>query len=286
VEATAASVVEGFAAGPLRIGQVVSTAVARRAGSDRLDKRSSLWVDGVMVGDAAVTLSREGLAVAGTRAPLPSPAAVTDQLRAAGVRVTYLEAVESDTGVVAAGVDIAVTSAVPGPVSPVTVHYVLGRAAAHATAIAAPPLVGAVPDLTPPAATGAATPPGAPAGPPPPFPVSAPSVSAAPPCGAAAIPNVSAALALGPAATERSAAPPCGPAAAAAAVSGEVASLPPAAPGPPSPAEVAAPAPAVLRPAGVLVPRFAVTGPYTAFVGAAVALAACAALYARQGMAR
>jgi hypothetical protein len=49
---------------------------------------------------------------------------------------------------------------------------------------------------------------------------------------------------------------------------------------------VAAPAPAVLRPAGVIVPRFDVTGPYTAFVGAAGVLAACAALYARKGMAR
>jgi hypothetical protein len=265
VEASAAAVVEGFAAGPLRIGQIVSTAVARRAGGDGLEKQSSLSAEGIMVGDVAVALTRDGLTVADTTAPLPSPAAVTDRLRAAGISVTYLEPVESDSGVVAAGIDVAITSAVPGPVSSVTVHYVLGRAAAHAATISALPPLGPTPDLTPPAPAVAVTAPATPEAPPTPFAVSAPGPPAPPPYG------------------------PAGEAAAAA-VGGDVAVVAPADLGGSrpdrSPEEVAAPVPAVLRPTGVRVPRFDVAGPYSAFVGAAGALAACAALYARKGMAR
>jgi len=153
LRAAAASEVNGFSAGVLTIGAVRSTAdvVAPAAGPPT--KRSSLSVSGVKVGDVAVEVTPAGLRLAGSEAPLPPTSPVAQLLTTNGIEVGYLSPVERDLVVVSPAVTVTVTRSVEGPVSPIRITSILGRAVARiATAAESTDAAGGITGLPEPAA--------------------------------------------------------------------------------------------------------------------------------------
>jgi hypothetical protein len=108
VVATARAVVACFAAGPLAIGRVVSTASTILLADGTLQRTSSLELAGLRIGDQTVGLTRSGFVVPGSAVPFP--AGVQDQLRAAlaaaGMTVEWVPERQTEDGVVSAGLRI------------------------------------------------------------------------------------------------------------------------------------------------------------------------------------
>jgi hypothetical protein len=153
-------------AGVLHIGRVASSASIVRPVSGPAEKHSSLTVEGVSVGGVAVGFDGSGLVLPGGAAPLPDGGPVAEALQRAGLRVERVAAVETDNGVLAAGLRITQVQAFPsGTTSTTTITFGQARAYSAADAVAIEPELplppGGVVVQEPPAAPGGVT--GAPA---------------------------------------------------------------------------------------------------------------------------
>ena len=172
VTAAARTTVQAFVAGPVRITGFTSESTVRRSGSDaKANRKASSSAATFSVGDVAVALTDHGVVLAGTTIPAESFAPVRDALKQAGFTMRFVEAVQTDDGVVAPGLEISRPVDIPGG-GQVLVTYTLGWAAAFATlggtapslpvgsepSLGTDPMAGAVPgssiDATPPLAGG------------------------------------------------------------------------------------------------------------------------------------
>jgi hypothetical protein len=130
--ATSKAVVAAFVAGPLMLGRVVSTASVTLLADGTLQRKTSLELSGVRIGDQTVGLSSNGFTVPG--AGVPFPAGAQDQLRSAlaggGMTVEFLPERQTDDGVVSAGVRIRQERDMPNGHDALT--WVIGQATASA----------------------------------------------------------------------------------------------------------------------------------------------------------
>lgn len=108
VEATAVSLVEGLTVGPLTIGQLRSVATVTQSPDGTLDRDSDLAIEGVRIAGLAVSITPEGLDVAGNVVPLPVGELLDTILGAAGMSVDLLAPEEYDERVVSPALRITV----------------------------------------------------------------------------------------------------------------------------------------------------------------------------------
>lgn len=93
---------QSFAAGPLTLSRVTSTARAVLDANGKVVLSSEVELGDATVSGQRVGVTRNGLTVAGTDIPLPA-GQLTDALKASGVTVTYVAEEKSATGVTAPG---------------------------------------------------------------------------------------------------------------------------------------------------------------------------------------
>ena len=125
VVAKAGSDLTGLAVGPLRLGQVLSTAEVKLGSDGKLTRTADTRVLGAMVGDTPVQVTPDGVTLGPSPVPRPDTAAVNAALTQAGVTVEVLPRAETKTGVVAPTVRIAQQDQ-----SGRSITYVLGAASA------------------------------------------------------------------------------------------------------------------------------------------------------------
>jgi hypothetical protein len=129
VASKAESKVQGFAAGPLKIASIVSSAEAKLPSTGgALEKTSSLEVTGIFVNDVAVQLTPEGLKVKDQTVPTDSKA-VKEALAQANIKLTYIAPEELPNGIVGAGLRVSTQFTLPGN-APSDVVWLFGRALA------------------------------------------------------------------------------------------------------------------------------------------------------------
>jgi hypothetical protein len=123
------SKVQGFAAGPLKIASITSSATAKLpATGGARERASSLEVTGLSVNDVAVQLTPKGLVVKDQTVPADGKA-VEEALSKANVSVSYIAPEDTPNGVVGAGLRVSSTFTVPGN-APSQVVWLFGRALA------------------------------------------------------------------------------------------------------------------------------------------------------------
>jgi hypothetical protein len=113
----------------LRIGSVASGAEVTQSPGEGPKKATAFEVTGFNVGGVALTVKEDGIHLADTTLPNVDMTAVTAALAERGVTLTYLPKVETETGILAAGLEVMYRTEVPGQ-GPVTVAVVFGRASA------------------------------------------------------------------------------------------------------------------------------------------------------------
>ncbi len=134
VQAVGESAVEGFTVGDvLRIGRVHSRAVAGARPGEAVSRTGETTVAEMTVAGQTVAIGPNGITSPGGATPLPDSAPARQALAEAGVSVRYLAPLETDAGVVAAGLEVQLVREVAG-VGEAVVSYVLGRATASADA--------------------------------------------------------------------------------------------------------------------------------------------------------
>lgn len=134
VTSTATTRTEAFSvAGVFRIGRATSTAQVVDAPEGDPQRSSSLDVGEVTIAGQTVALTEQGLALPGTSTPLPDGSPLLNALVDQGIEVRYLAAEETADGVIAPGLEVRVTHALPGSPSPGMLVYRFGQAAASAT---------------------------------------------------------------------------------------------------------------------------------------------------------
>src|SRR5438067_996106 len=153
------SITEGLSiGGVLRIGAVRSTASATRTAGREVQRRSSLVVDGLAVGDTPVGFADGGLVLPGRATPLPGDEPLAAVLQQAGLSVQRVDAVETSEGVIAAGLRVTQVQTFPDRHrSFVTLTFGQARAQVTAETVALPELPTSFEPSTP-VATGAASP--------------------------------------------------------------------------------------------------------------------------------
>jgi hypothetical protein len=230
------SKVQGFAAGPLKIASVVSSATTKVPSTGgELQKASSLEVTGISVNDVAVQLTPKGLMVKDQTVPIDGKA-IEDALAKAHVSVTYIAPQDLPNGVVGAGLRVSSAFTIPGSPAPSQVVWLFGRALALidvAPGESTLPEVGSVGETPTPTPSPAAEPP----------PSAMPTVSSSEP------PSAEVAASSGALSPNIGASPSRAGFASLPAIpaeTGSAAAAPAAAT--PAPAEAAAPAPAVSEP--------------------------------------
>ena len=123
------SKVVGFAAGPLKIGSIVSSADTKLpAGGGGLQKASSLEVTGISVNDVAVQLTPKGLVFKDQTVPADGKA-VEEALAKANISMSYIAPEDLPNGIVGAGLRVSTTFTIPGN-APSQVVWLFGRALA------------------------------------------------------------------------------------------------------------------------------------------------------------
>jgi hypothetical protein len=134
ITAEAANRFEGFAAGPLRIASVVSSARVTRQPDAEPERKSTLQVSGVSVDGQAFGFSEQGFVMGESTTPLPSSDPLLTALKAAGITMTYLKAETTPNGIIAPGLRIVMAQAIPGSQTTGTLSLTLGRAQASVAA--------------------------------------------------------------------------------------------------------------------------------------------------------
>jgi hypothetical protein len=134
LEAAGRSEVLGFRAGPLSIARIQTTSHVSSSDSGGTQKNSELEVSGMTIADTAVRLTPAGLVLGDRAQPLPEASPLEQTLTEAGIEASYVSPREGEGVVVSPALQVTITRAVEGPVSPVRVTYVLGRSAARVEA--------------------------------------------------------------------------------------------------------------------------------------------------------
>ena len=134
VVAEAANHVETLTVGPLSIASAVSAARVVGKPNGDPERQSSLLVSGVTIAGQPVGFTDAGFVTPGGATPLPPSDPLLKVLSSAGVAVSYLKPEETPAGVVAPGLQIVTTQAVPGAGRTATISLTLGRASANAQA--------------------------------------------------------------------------------------------------------------------------------------------------------
>ncbi len=125
VTSQASSEITAFAVGPLKIGQVISSAKAVFA-NGTVTRDAATKVNGAMVGETPVAFTEKGLVIGSS--PVPAdPKPIVDALAAAKIGVEFMPRQDTETGVVAP--TIRVTQRDDAGQS---ITYVLGRTSAFA----------------------------------------------------------------------------------------------------------------------------------------------------------
>jgi hypothetical protein len=146
--AEAASVIEGFRAGPLTIGRAAVRSSATRAADGTLQRSASFEVTGADVAGTPIGLGPDGLIVAGTQVPLPDTSPVRSALAERGLTVTYLAGNETADGIVSPGLQVSVRADANLAGSGASVvTWTLGRAVAVAASTPAAGELPTVPDI-------------------------------------------------------------------------------------------------------------------------------------------
>ncbi|MDQ1492989.1 MAG: hypothetical protein QOJ23_5503 [Actinomycetota bacterium] len=126
VTAQAATEVTSFAVGPLKIGQVLSTAKAVFSTDGTVTRTADTRVTAAMVGDTPVAFTDKGLVVGSS--PVPAdPKPISDALAQAKIGLEYMPRQDTDTGVVAPAIRVTQRDDSGGSIT-----YVLGRTSAFA----------------------------------------------------------------------------------------------------------------------------------------------------------
>lgn len=132
VTADARTEVTSFAIGPLRIGQVLSSAKAVFSADGTVKRDAETRVLAAKVGDTPVAFTEKGLVVGSS--PIPAdPKPVEALLAQAKIGVEYMPRQDTDTGVVAPTLRVTQRDE-----SGQSITYVLGRASASAQGAGAP----------------------------------------------------------------------------------------------------------------------------------------------------
>ena len=134
VVAEASNQVEALTVGPLSIASAASSARVVGKPNGDPERQSSLAVNGITITGQAVGFTDAGFVTPGGATPLPSSDPLLKALSSAGVAVSYLKSETTPTGVVAPGLQIVTTQAVPGVGRTATISLTLGRASANAQA--------------------------------------------------------------------------------------------------------------------------------------------------------
>jgi hypothetical protein len=134
VVAEASNQVEALTVGPLSIASAASSARVVGKPNGDPERQSSLAVNGITITGQAVGFTDAGFVTPGGATPLPSSDPLLKALSSAGVAVSYLKSETTPTGVVAPGLQIVTTQAVPGVGRTATISLTLGRASANVQA--------------------------------------------------------------------------------------------------------------------------------------------------------
>ncbi|HEV7865013.1 MAG TPA: hypothetical protein VGR20_20115, partial [Acidimicrobiia bacterium] len=113
----------------LRVGTVGSKADVTQNPGHGPKKTSALDVTGLSVGGVALTVKDDGIHVGDATLPKVDMSAVNAALAERGATLAYLPKVETETGIVAAGLEVTYHTEAPGQ-APVAVAVVFGRASA------------------------------------------------------------------------------------------------------------------------------------------------------------
>jgi hypothetical protein len=126
VTSEATTEITAFAVGPLKIGQVLSSAKAVFSQAGTVTRAADTQVTGMMVGDTPVALTSKGLVVGSS--PVPAdPKPIEDALAQAKIGLEYMPRQDTDNGVVAPTVRVTQHDDSGGSIT-----YILGRASAFA----------------------------------------------------------------------------------------------------------------------------------------------------------
>jgi hypothetical protein len=118
--------------GPLRLTALRSEATVTRAANGDLARRSD-FTAGLSVGDTAVSVGNDGVVMAGSNVPVAGVEPLTAALGEAGLSLEYLQAHETDDGVVSAGLVVKSVRQVEGVGTGVVVTTMtIGRTAVSA----------------------------------------------------------------------------------------------------------------------------------------------------------
>ena len=111
VTAAATSLITGFSAGPLKLGEVVSSAEVVMAPGGALTREADTHVVGAKVGETPVVVTEEGVQVADSKNPGPDTAAVNEALAEAGLTVTTTDSQQTPVGVIAPAIRVSYRTA-------------------------------------------------------------------------------------------------------------------------------------------------------------------------------
>lgn len=118
VSATAVSLTRGFAAGPLSIALVKSTAVTTyRNGADHALTETTFVIEGGRAGDLSFSFGPGGLEVADQSGPVPTGEGVSrlnSALAPAGLSVAFRDSRDMEGGAAAAALEVVSAAEVPG----------------------------------------------------------------------------------------------------------------------------------------------------------------------------
>ena len=153
VVVVATGTISGLRVGPIVFGSVTSTARIERAADGSVERTSSFRATGIEVGALTLDLTPDGFVIGGNPVPAPIAATVNGALASAGLELRLLPKVETDSAVVAGGLELVRTQDF-GPLGDGSVKLILGQSSArldNATALPtpaasdapAPPAVGA-----------------------------------------------------------------------------------------------------------------------------------------------
>jgi hypothetical protein len=92
VVATAVSDVQGLTLGPVNIGEIKSTATETLTADGTVTPASSITINAVRIGTLPITVSTNGLNIAGNAVPLPIGGVINKLLKASGITVDTITA--------------------------------------------------------------------------------------------------------------------------------------------------------------------------------------------------
>jgi hypothetical protein len=101
VVSTAVSDIQGLTVGPVTIGEIKSTATETLTPDGTVTPSSAITITAVRVGTLPITISTDGLNVAGSAVPLPVGGVINTLLKAQGISLSTIHAEKIKNGIVA-----------------------------------------------------------------------------------------------------------------------------------------------------------------------------------------